>query len=163
MSMMSNVQAAKLLGWTSLAVGATEIVATRQLEEVMGVGEHRTLIRAFGVREIAAGVSILSQPGPNKSLAFALWARVAGDAADLALLSIATKTTDNPRGLGAIMAIVLAVTGLDVAVASRIQGQLAHVKKVSEAARRRVTPTSATPNGATRVEPQMRAAIASAN
>ncbi len=159
---MSNIQAAKLLGWTSLAVGAAEIVATRQLEEVMGVGEHRTLIRAFGVREIAAGVSILSQPGLNKSLAFALWARVAGDAADLALLGVSTKTTTNPKGLGAIMAIVLAVTGLDIVVASRIQGQLAHVAEVSEAARRRVTPTSATPNGVTRVEPKAQLATAAA-
>ncbi len=142
---MSNIQAARALGWTSLAVGATEIIATRWLEDQMGVGNNHTLIRAFGVREIAAGVTILQQPGVNKTLAAGLWARVAGDALDLALLGLAGLVTRNPKGLGVIVGIVLAVTGLDVVVAARVQAELAHAAAVSTAARQRVTPTAAVP------------------
>ena len=149
---MSNIQMARVLGWTSLAVGALEITATRKLEDEMGIDDHHTLIRAFGIREIAAGVMILSQPGITDALANSLWARVAGDAADVAMLGIAASTTRRPTGLMAIIAIVLAITGLDIFVASRIQTDLNDAKVVSADARNRVTPMAARPAKATTVE-----------
>ncbi len=144
---MRNIQLAKSLGWTSLAVGAIELAATRWLEDEMGVGNHHTLIRSFGLREIAAGVTILSQPGLNATLASGLWGRVAGDAVDLAMLGVAASNTNRPRGLAVVIGIVLAVTGLDILVASLIQADLQHATTVATAARNRVRPSSAIPAG----------------
>ncbi len=61
--MPSNFQAARSLGWASLVVGGIEIGATRWLESQLGVDKNDGLLRAFGAREIAAGVTLLSQPG----------------------------------------------------------------------------------------------------
>jgi len=150
--MPSHIQLAKWLGWTSLAVGATELAATRWLEKQMGVRKHETLIQAFGVREIVAGVSILAQPGLNRNLAASLWARVAGDALDLAALGLAGTRTRNPKGLATITGIVLAVTGLDVLVATGVQRDLRQATEASRRARARVQPAIANPNGAVAVE-----------
>lgn len=146
--MLSSIKAARMLGWTSLAVGITEIAATAWVEEQLGVDGHDTLIRTMGVRELAAGVAILSQPGLNRMLAGSLWARVAGDAMDLALLGAGAPRTRNPKGLATISGVVLGVTGLDVVVATLVQGQLFKAKRVSQQARLRVRPTSAGHNGA---------------
>jgi hypothetical protein len=148
---MSNIKLARSLGWTSLAIGAVEIAATRWLENEMGVGDHHTLIRSFGIREIAAGFTILSQPGMNQTLANGLWARVAGDAVDLAMLGIAAPSTRRPSGLIAIAASVLAVTGLDIFVATRIQADIHHASSVATAARERVAAISATTAAVTTV------------
>ena len=149
--MPSNIQAAKLLGWASLAIGATEIVATRFLEETIGVEDRGPLLRAFGVREIAAGVTILNQPGLNGMLAGGLWARVVGDAMDLAALGVAGESTKNKTGWSAVTAMVLGVTAIDVVVACRVQRQLHQAKTISAAAKSRVTPTAALPVGAVAV------------
>jgi hypothetical protein len=150
--MTSNIQAAKVLGWASLAIGATELAATDWLEDQMGVDDHRGLIRAFGLREIAAGVTLLAQPGLNKTLAGGMWARVAGDALDLVALAAAAPTTRRPMGLAAVAAMVVGVTVADVFVGLGVQGDLARATARSAAARQRVTPTSATPTGAVPVE-----------
>lgn len=150
----SNYKAARMLGLTSLAVGATEIFATRWLERTIGVTSRpRGLIRSFGVREMANGAAILNEPGVTTRLAASLWARVAGDVLDLAALGKAVTTTRNARGLSAIIATVVVVTGLDVLVAASVQRELAEAKRVSAAARQRVTPTAATPKGAMGVNP----------
>jgi len=148
--MFSNIKAARLLGRASFAVGATELCATRWLEKTMGVDDHATLIRAYGLREIAAGFTILNQPGLNKPLVGGLWSRVLGDVVDLASLGAAAKSTRRPEGLAAVTALVLAVTGMDVVVASVAQCELARASKISAAARARVQPTAAVPNGITR-------------
>jgi hypothetical protein len=143
--MFSNIKAARLLGWTSIAVGVTELVATKWLEEEIGVDKHEALIRGFGVREIAAGVMILNQPGLNKSLAAGLWSRVVGDALDIFTLAEASYSTRNSTGLANILAIVLAVTGMDIFVASKVQADLTKAKAVATRARHRVKQTSALP------------------
>jgi hypothetical protein len=143
--MFSTIQAARFLGWTSIAVGLTEIVATRWVEETIGTDEHESAIRAFGAREIAAGITILAQPGLNKSLAAGVWSRVAGDAVDLAALEQVAQRSKNPAGLEAITSIVLAVTGMDLLVALLLQRDLWHAKHVSIEAKKRVNPVNAVP------------------
>ncbi|HEX6011499.1 MAG TPA: hypothetical protein VFY87_06775 [Geminicoccaceae bacterium] len=73
--------------------------------------EHAGLIRAYGVRELATGVGILSQDDPTPWV----WGRVAGDALDLATLAAGLRG-DNPRQENAAMALmaVAGVTLLDV-------------------------------------------------
>jgi len=96
---LSTATSARALGWASLAMGATELAATRWLEETMGVDDHGTLIRAYGMREIVNGAMILAQPGLNKTLVGSMWARVARDALDIATLATAVPNTRNPNGL----------------------------------------------------------------
>src|ERR1044072_3700674 len=71
---------AKGLGWFSLGLGMTELLAPRFIAKISGVSERRTgVIRLYGLREIASGIGIFAQKNP----APALWSRVAGDALDL--------------------------------------------------------------------------------
>jgi hypothetical protein len=144
---ISTVQAARALGWTSIALGVTEIAATRWVEETIGVEDHELLVRSFGAREIAAGVTILNNVGLNKTMTAGLWSRVFGDVLDLAALGVAYAGTKNPRGWLGVTAFVVGALGLDVLVASRACVDLAHSNRASEAARKRVRPTQALPNG----------------
>jgi hypothetical protein len=160
--MFSNIRAARLLGWTSIAVGITEIAATNWLQDELGVDDQDTVIRSFGLREILAGVIILNQPGLNKTLAAGLWARVAGDAMDLAALGKAAEQSRNPKGLASITAVVVMITGLDVLIASLTQRDLHRAATVSTAARKRVHQVSATPPTRQRNKQPNSPAIASA-
>jgi hypothetical protein len=148
----SNIKAAKMLGWTSLAVGATELVATRRLEEIMGVDGHAPLIRSYGVREILAGLTLLNQPGLNKTMVGGLWGRVAGDVVDIVTLGAAVKKTRRPTGLAAITAVVLGVTGLDLLVATIAQYDLVRASSISSQAKARAKLSGFSGDGASRFE-----------
>jgi len=102
---------ATALGWVSLGLGLAQLLAPDTVADMIGVrGDDttRTVMRTVGLREIASGVGMLSQPRP----AGWVWARVAGDAMDLALLSQAlnSRQSDHDRVGGAL----LAVTGITV-------------------------------------------------
>src|SRR3954462_1142776 len=108
---MHEERVAQGLGWFSIGLGLTEVLAGRALGRSLGM-EHRTgLLRAFGLREIATGIGILSQRRP----AAWVWGRVAGDALDLAVLGSAC-TPDNPRRDNVLAAIGTGagVTGVDL-------------------------------------------------
>jgi len=96
------------LGWFSIALGLVEVFAARPLAKALGLGSP-TLVRAFGVREIVAGVGLLAQ---NKKGPW-VWARIAGDALDLGVLGSAL--TGRKRGNAAVaLAAVAPVVGLDL-------------------------------------------------
>jgi hypothetical protein len=65
---------------------------------------HHTLIRAYGLREIAAGIGILAaiRRAPW------VWSRVAGDAMDLATLGGAMQTSKKLRTKTVVAAIAVA-------------------------------------------------------
>jgi len=104
------------LGWFSLALGMTELLAASRLTRALGVEGHETLVRAMGVREIAHGITSLS---PDKKVG--VWSRVAGDALDIAGLLLAYRD-DNPKktNVGIALASVLAVTLADIATAQAL-------------------------------------------
>jgi uncharacterized membrane protein len=108
------------LGWFSIGLGLAELVAPRQLLNFIGLedgGHRKTILRTYGLREISAGVGILVQPKPVGWL----WARVAGDALDLASLGMAFESPDASRGkLAAATAAVVGVTALDILTAQRL-------------------------------------------
>lgn len=106
---MNDLQVARVLGWFSLALGATEMLAGRRLARMLGMERRTLLVRAFGAREVAAGVAILTHP----EAASGLWARVAGDAVDLIVLA-ATLLPGKPRR-GAVALAATAVAGVTVA------------------------------------------------
>ena len=109
---------ARGLGWFSLGLGVTELLAPKFIARISGVPERRSgLIRMYGLREIASGIAIFAQKNP----AGALWSRVAGDALDLTSLGFASASPDANRGrITFATANVLAVTALDVIAAKQL-------------------------------------------
>ena len=103
---------AKGLGWFSLGLGATELLATRRLTGALGMKGFEGLIRAYGAREIASGVTTLSvdsKPG--------LWSRVAGDTLDIATLVYALRGNRKRGNVGIALAAVAGVAALDLVTA----------------------------------------------
>lgn len=115
---MDEEQLARGLGWLSLGLGLTELLAPRAVAKVAGVRGNTGLIRLFGLREIASGIAIFTQ---GKRPAGALWSRVVGDALDLACLGAAFASPDTNKGRVAFAtANVLAVSALDVLCAQQL-------------------------------------------
>jgi uncharacterized membrane protein len=119
---LESVDAEKLargLGWFSIGLGLAEVLAPGGIAKISGVSRRNTgLIRLLGLREIAHGVGIFAQ---GRRPAEALWARVVGDALDLACLGAAFASPDTKKGrLAFATANVLAVTALDVLCAQQL-------------------------------------------
>jgi uncharacterized membrane protein len=115
---MPEERLARALGWFSVGLGLTEVVAPRGIAKLVGArGDYPRLIRFLGMREIAHGIGILTQRRPVR----AVWSRVGGDAIDLACLGV---TLTSPRAkrsrVAGAMAAVLGVTFLDVLCAQRL-------------------------------------------
>ncbi|MBO4225781.1 hypothetical protein [Bradyrhizobium neotropicale] len=98
-------QLARALGWFGIGLGIMEFVAPRRVTETLGMEGHETMVRAFGVREILAGVMSLSVDRNA-----GLWARVGGDGLDAAAL-VSGLTSDNPKK-GNIALALLMVGGI---------------------------------------------------
>lgn len=123
------------LGWFSVGLGLWELLAPGSLARTIGVEDesgNRKLLRFYGMRELAAGVGILSQPHTSGWL----WARVAGDALDMASLgkSLASGNSDKGKLTTAALAVA-GVTALDVYCGRRMtqkpmwSGQPVHVRQ----------------------------------
>jgi hypothetical protein len=104
----SNEPLATFLGLFSIGLGLWELVAPRSVSRVTGARFHPHLIQAYGLREIMAGVGIMSDHQPRGWL----WARVAGDALDLATLGAAYADARNPEDRQKVMASMAAVAGV---------------------------------------------------
>jgi uncharacterized membrane protein len=105
------------LGWLSVALGLTALLAPRTVGRAIGMPGHAGLLRAVGARELVSAGGLLTQ----KTRAPWLWSRVAGDAMDLALIGSAALRPSNPgrgRAIGAL-AVVGAISALDVAASVR--------------------------------------------
>ncbi|MBV9081355.1 MAG: SRPBCC family protein [Acidobacteriaceae bacterium] len=116
----NNELLANGLGWFSIGLGVAELLVPGKLADLIGVTDkngNRTLLRAYGLREIAAGIGILSQSRPTAWV----WARVAGDVVDLASLGAALVSDDTSRArVSAAAAAVAGVTALDVICAQQL-------------------------------------------
>lgn len=109
---------AKGLGWFSIGLGLAELLAPRAIANISGVSKTSTgLIRLYGLREIASGITIFAQKNPRSGM----WSRVAGDALDLASLGAAVTSPNAKRGrIAFATANVLAVTTLDIMCARQL-------------------------------------------
>ncbi|HZX33660.1 MAG TPA: hypothetical protein VFF03_20080 [Rhodocyclaceae bacterium] len=105
---------AKGLGWFSLGIGLAELLAPKAMARAIGLEGREDVIRAYGLREIAAGIGILNSDHPAPWL----WARAGGDALDLATLGVQVpKSNGSLEMVSAAMAAVAGVAVLDVACA----------------------------------------------
>src|ERR1041384_3726966 len=98
---------AKGLGWFSIGLGLAELLAPRAIASISGVSNRRTgLIRLYGLREIASGITIFAQEKQTEGV----WSRVVGDALDLTSLGMAAANPNTKKGrLAFATANVLAV------------------------------------------------------
>jgi hypothetical protein len=123
---MYNTPAYKLargLGWFSVALGAAELLVPGAINRSLGMREHDTLVRGFGLRELAAGIGILAMRDPTPWV----WSRVAGDALDIVSL-LNGMSSDNPKRGSATAALisVALVTVADVICARSLGAQIAY-------------------------------------
>jgi hypothetical protein len=102
---------ARALGWFSIGLGVTELVAPGRIARMLGLDDKEGLIRAYGARELASAVPTLSVDKP-----VGLASRIAGDALDLGTLASALHR-DNPKRHNAAVAtaLVVGITLLDLA------------------------------------------------
>lgn len=114
---MNEMQVARGLGWFSIGLGAAEIVAGRGIGRALGMEDKGWLFRLFGVREAASGIAILGMENPRAGV----WARVAGDALDLAALG-SGFSEENPKreSLALAFTAVAGITALDYWCARRL-------------------------------------------
>ncbi|WP_245515423.1 hypothetical protein [Rhizobium deserti] len=101
---------ARGLGWFSIGLGLAELIAPDRIANLLGMRGKENLIRAYGAREIGAGMLTLSvdkQAG--------LLSRVAGDGLDIATLAAALRPDNHKRdNVGVALAMVIGITVLDV-------------------------------------------------
>ena len=111
---------AKGLGWFSIGLGLSEVLAPRGVARSIGVRDdlkNCAILRLVGLRELATGVGILSKRRP----AGWVWARVAGDLMDIALASSALAGGAPRRDrVSATVTALLGVTALDLYDAVRL-------------------------------------------
>lgn len=106
------------LGQNAIGLGLWGLIAPKGVNRFLGLQcTPQTTQVLFGARELATGMALFSDP----TRASALWARVAGDAFDIAVLS-RLVARGNPKHANARLAlgVVLAVTALDLVAAIRL-------------------------------------------
>lgn len=107
---------ARGLGWVGIGLGLAQLTAPHRFTRALGLDGTDSLVRAFGVREIASGVLTLSV---DKKLG--LWSRVVGDVLDVATL-LPALDRNNPKRDNARLALrmVVGVTVLDILAAQSV-------------------------------------------
>ena len=103
-------QLSRALGWFSIGLGMTELLAPRRITEALGMEGNEGLVRAYGAREIGSGLLSLSidkQTG--------LWSRVVGDALDIATVATAMRPANRKIGNVLLtMALLAGISAIDV-------------------------------------------------
>ena len=103
----------------SIGLGLAELLAPRQVSRAAGMHKSDTLLRGYGLREIATGVGLLVAKNPKPWL----WARVAGDVLDVATVA-GTANTNRPKRLGGSALALLSVGALDLYAAMMAKPKL---------------------------------------
>jgi hypothetical protein len=111
------------LGWASIGIGLTEILAPGQVNNLLGLEDtpdRRGALRVFGVRELAQGISILTEDRANETMEAGVFARVAGDMIDSVALGVAATKTKRPFQFAVVTAMVLGIGLADALCAKRL-------------------------------------------
>src|SRR5690606_21247619 len=109
----TNVALGRGLGLFSIGLGLAELGRPARVAKMIGVDDCSPVaktLRMFGVREILTGLGLLAKPQG----AIGPWARMLGDALDLAFLgwALGSRSVHRGRTIGAIAAVA-GVAALD--------------------------------------------------
>ncbi len=99
---------ARVLGWFSIGLGLAELLMPRAVARAAGMPVTSSLVRGYGLREIGVGIGLLTARNPQPWL----WARVAGDALDIATVTSGAST--RPLRTLLSVAVLAGVTAIDV-------------------------------------------------
>ena len=109
----------------SIGLGLAELLAPRHVSRAAGMKKNDTLLRGYGLREIATGVGLLVAKNKRPWL----WGRVAGDVLDMATVA-GTANTKKPGRLGGSAVALLGVGMLDLYTALMAKPKLASPARV---------------------------------
>lgn len=111
---------ARGLGWFSIALGATELVAPQALARWLGMQGSESLLQTYGAREVGTGIGILASNDPTAWL----WGRVGGDLLDVATLASGFHNDNTKKSnVGLALVAVLGVTALDAVCARALSSR----------------------------------------
>jgi uncharacterized membrane protein len=111
---------ARKIAWFSIGLGVAQVLIPRTMARLTGVPIPRPLMVLCGLRGVACGVGLLTQPNPLPWMN----ARVAGDALDLAGLAAGLAFPNlDPKRLAVATAAVAGVTALDLYSARELAEQ----------------------------------------
>lgn len=117
------------LGWFSIGLGLAQVCAPHAVANLIGAPATRkthSVTRLYGLRQLAVGIGILTSRRP----AAWLWARVAGDAADLSSLGAVARNPDSERGRTALaIASVAGVTAADAFCAKELTASERQIRR----------------------------------
>lgn len=111
-------QVSFMLGQNAIGLGVWGLFFPRAVQRFLGLnGSPQTTQVLFGAREMATGMNLFSDPTRSG----VLWARVACDVFDIAVLSALNRPSNPKQGNARLaLGVVLAVTALDVITAARM-------------------------------------------
>lgn len=115
---MRAVQVAHGLGVFSLCLGLAELLAPKRIGGYLGMEHRSRLLRVYGLREIGSGAGILARSDPSPGV----WARVGGDALDLAALGTELVSGNNTRKsrVAVATAAIASITAIDIVTARQL-------------------------------------------
>ena len=120
------------LAWFGIGLGLVEVLAPRGLARAIGLEGHERILQAFGIREIGAGMAVLSGSEPERRLGL----RVGGDVLDAALLMRGLAPSNPGRGRSLVaLAAVAPVVVLDVVHWLRARDGIARQRRTAERTR----------------------------
>lgn len=122
-SLSTADRVARLVGWFSIGLGLWQLAKPGLWTRSLGMEGSENLVRLCATREVMTGMGALS-PNP----APAMWARVGGDALDLAALTWARRDETNPRrdNIGMALIAVGALTAVDLYCAQSLGKRYAY-------------------------------------
>lgn len=118
------------LGVFSLAIAAAELFAPRRITQALDAQGHEGMVKAFGARELLAGVNLLVAP----AVATNVWSRAAGDVMDIAAAGAAVAHSPKNRATWGALAFVVTALALDTWVARGLDKQTGKTLPVRETA-----------------------------
>jgi hypothetical protein len=107
------------LGVFSIALGAAELLAPRKIAAKLDAEGGEGVIRAFGAREVLAGINLLAAPAHATNV----WNRVAGDAMDLGALGLVARGSPRNKAVWGAIAFVVGATVLDIVTARGLDSE----------------------------------------
>ena len=103
----------------SLALGAAELFGAKRITKALDAEGHEGLVKGFGGREIAAGLTLLAAPAHAPRV----WNRFAGDMMDIVATSYAAKNSPKNKATWGALAFVVGAAVLDAWVAIGLDEQ----------------------------------------